>query len=543
MKITQITTHLAGIGSRNLLFVQVHTDEGLVGVGEAYSCGPDEATENVVQDFAEWLVGRDPQEVERLWQLMYNGSRFPGGSVVNSAISGIEQALWDIKGKALGVPVYQLLGGKCRDRVRVYQSPHGTTPEALAANAVALVEQYGYTALKIGPQPPDSHALPWGRVLRESAARLAAVRRAVGDDVDVGTDPHAKVFEPARALELIAALRPYRPYFVEEPLRPENVDALAKLRAQADVPIATGEMLYTKFQFRDLLVKEAADIIQPDVCCSGGILEQRKIAAMAEAFYVTIAPHNPMGPVATAVNAQLAACTPNFLILEYVPDDQAPRRDLVKEPLVVRDGYLDVPDKPGIGVELNLEAFAHYPPTPLAPRLPVPRGRLDGVHLSRYQVEVFDGSGDTPDPASGGFAPAGHSQGSVRPTSGAAAEPRRAGPPRRCGSGRPKGPQQVVDDGLRDASHRRRVSLADADDPLVSLDPHQRGLDSRRINVEMPARVAPQRALPVALRRRRRCVARPPRRSPSTRRCEGPRRRRSSRQPPVAGQAWQLGQM
>jgi galactonate dehydratase len=292
---------------------------------------------------------------------MYNGSRFPGGSVVNSAISGIEHALWDIKGEALGVPVYELLGGRCRDRVRVYQSPHGETPEALAASAQELIERYGYSALKIGPQPPGSHALPWNRVVRESAARMEAVRRAVGEDVDVGTDPHAKVFEPIRALELIEALQPYRPFFVEEPIRPENVDALAKLRAQSRVAIATGEMLYTKFEFRDLLVREAADIIQPDVCVAGGILELKKIAAMAEAFYVDVAPHNPMGPVATAVNVQLAACTPNFLVLEYIPDDAPPRRDLVVEPLAVRGGYLEVPTKPGLGIELNLEALGGKP--------------------------------------------------------------------------------------------------------------------------------------------------------------------------------------
>jgi len=361
VKITRINTHLVNSSHRNLLFVQVETDEGLVGVGEAYSCGPDDATERVIHDFEEWLVGRDPQEVERLWQLMYNGSRFPGGSILNSAISGIEHALWDIKGKALGVPVYQLLGGKCRDQVRVYQSPHGATPEALAEHAVALIEKHGYTALKLGPQPPDSQLMPWGRVLREAAARFDAVRRAVGDDVDVGLDPHAKIFEPARAIQLIEAVKPYRPFFVEEPLRPENVDALAAMKAHVDVPIATGEMLYTKFQFRDLLVRGAADIIQPDICCSGGLLEQKKIAAMAEAFYVTMAPHNPMGPVATAVNVQLAACTPNFLILEYIPDDVPARRDLVKEPLMVRNGYIEVPTKPGLGIELNEDVFPKYP--------------------------------------------------------------------------------------------------------------------------------------------------------------------------------------
>ncbi|MBI2940237.1 MAG: galactonate dehydratase [Chloroflexi bacterium] len=361
MKISAIDTFLVECSGRNLVFVKVRTDEGIHGIGEAYSCGPDDATVAVVKDFETWLVGRDPREVERLWQLMVNGSRFPGGTVVNAAISGIEQALWDVKGKALGAPVYELLGGRARDRVRVYQSPHGRTPEELAENAVRLVERYGYTALKIGPHPPDSDRMPTNAVVRGAVARLEAVRRAVGPDVDVGLDPHARIFEPVRALQMAEALKPYDPLFFEEPLRPENIDALAELKRQAPIPIATGEMLYTKFQFRDLLVRGAADIIQPDICVAGGILELKKIAAMAEAFYVTVAPHNPMGPVATAANVQLAACIPNFLVLEYIPDDAPPRRDLVREPLAVRDGYIEVPRQPGLGVELNEDAFERYP--------------------------------------------------------------------------------------------------------------------------------------------------------------------------------------
>lgn len=361
MKITRIETLLVHPDRRNLVFVRVHTDEGITGVGEAYSAGPDDATALAVHHFEEWLIGQDPGRIEHLWALMYQGIRFPGGSIVNSAISGIEHALWDIKGKALGVPVYQLLGGPTRDRVRVYQSPHGGTPNELAENAVSLVERYGYTAVKIGPHAPNSDARPWNAVVREAAARMEAVRSALGDDVDVAVDPHAKIFEPNRAIAMAEAIKPYRPLFFEEPLRPENVDALAKVAAHVDVPIATGEMLYTKFEFRELLVKQAADVLQPDICCAGGLLECKKIAAMAESFYVTLAPHNPMGPVATAVNLHLAASIPNFLILEYIPDDQSPRRDLVDEPVRLVDGYLQLPTRPGLGIELNEDAFSRYP--------------------------------------------------------------------------------------------------------------------------------------------------------------------------------------
>jgi galactonate dehydratase len=377
VKITRIETVLVHPDHRNLVFVKVHTDEGIVGIGEAYSAGPDRATVAVVHDFAEWLVGRDPTEIERLWMLMYAGSRFPGGVVVNAAISGIEQALWDISGKALGVPVYKLLGGACRDKIRVYQSPHGRTPEELAANAVELIERYGYTALKIGPHPPDFARQPRNALVREATRRLEAVRRAVGDDIDIGVDPHARTIDVAEAVALAEALKPYQPFFIEEPLRPENIDALAKLAAHVDVPLATGEMLFTKYQFRDLLVREAVTIVQPDICCAGGLLECKKIAAMAEAFYVSLAPHNPMGPVATAANVHLAATCPNFIILEYIPDDRPARRALVKEPMKLVDGYLELPTAPGLGIELNEERFGEYPYRPWRRGFPLrPDGSL-----------------------------------------------------------------------------------------------------------------------------------------------------------------------
>jgi galactonate dehydratase len=285
MKITNVDAFLVNMGSRNWPLVKIHTDEGIHGIGEAYSCGPDKATVEVIHDFADWLVGRDPRDIEGLWNLMYAGSRFPGGSVVNAAISGIEHALWDISGKAAGLPVYRLLGGKCRDKVRVYQSPHGNTPEELAEHAVALIERYGYTMIKLSPMPPNYQAMPWNAAIRGAVARVEAVRLAVGNDIDIGLDPHARIFEPARALELCRALAPLRPFFIEEPLRPENYSALAKLSQHTDIPLATGEMLYTKYEFRDLIALQAVDIIQPDVCLTGGLWEMKKIAAIAEANY------------------------------------------------------------------------------------------------------------------------------------------------------------------------------------------------------------------------------------------------------------------
>ena len=361
MKITSIETFLVNLGHHNIPYVRVHTDEGIYGVGEAYSCGPDKATVECIRDFAGWLVGRDPRDIEGLWQLMYAGSRFPGGMVLNAAISGIEHALWDIAGKAAGLPVYRLVGGKCRDKIRVYQSPRGNTPEELAENALALIEKYGYTAIKMGPLPDGWQAMPWGKVMRESERRVATVREAVGEDIDIGLDPHARLFEVSQAQELCRVVAPFRPLFVEEPLRPENYDALVKLSQQVDVPLATGEMLYTRHEFRELLARQAVNIIQPDICLTGGLWEMKKIAAMADAHYVSVAPHNPCGPVATAVNVHFAASTHNFLILEYHPDDEGARREIVDEPMALVDGYLELPEKPGLGIDLNVEALGKYP--------------------------------------------------------------------------------------------------------------------------------------------------------------------------------------
>jgi galactonate dehydratase len=203
--------------------------------------------------------------------------------------------------------------------------------------------------------------MSWGSVIIGTARRMEAVRKAVGDAIDIGLDPHARVFEPYKAREIADAVQPYRPMFLEEPLRPENIPALAALRREVRVPIATGEMLYTKYAFRDILAAGAADIVQPDLLVCGGLLEAKKIAAMAEAHYVNVAPHNPLGPISTAAAVHFAASTPNFLILEYQPDRSGPARDLVREPLVLEDGHIRIPDRPGLGIELNLPAFEGKP--------------------------------------------------------------------------------------------------------------------------------------------------------------------------------------
>ena len=364
LKITAIQTFLTGVGNRNFVFVKVLTDQGIHGIGEAYSCGPDEATLKVIEDFTPWLVGQDPRNIQYLWDLMYNFTRFPGGSVVNAAISGIEHALWDISGKAAGLPVYMLLGGKVRDKIRLYQSAGGNEPAQVAESAKRLVEKYGYTAVKMSPHMAGTNAKPVNYVTRMAGQRVRAVRDALGPDVDIGVDIHAKFFEVSRAMRMAKEIEPYHPMWLEEPIRPENVDAMRKLAEHVEIPLASGECNYMKHEFRPILQAQCLDFVQPDVCVCGGLLELKKIAAMAEAHYVRVAPHNPMGPVATMVNVHFAASTPNFFILEYHPDDEGPRKDILKEPLLVKDGYFPLPAKPGLGVELNEEAVKKMPGRP-----------------------------------------------------------------------------------------------------------------------------------------------------------------------------------
>ena len=361
MRITDIRTYVVGATGRNWVYVKVSTDEGIEGIGEAYSVGPDESTVAVIHDFKRWLIGEDPLNIEKIWQKMYYFTRFPGGSIVNSAISGIEHALWDIAGKKYDMPVYMLLGGKCREKVRCYQSVSGSTPEILAENAKRLVKKYGYTALKIDPIP-NSTKRPFNLVIDQAVQRMKALRDALGYEVDIALDAHAKIFEPSLAVRLAKAVEDFKPLFLEEPVRPENIDALANVTRKTQVPIASGEQLYTKFEFAPLIEKHAVDIIQPDICCAGGISECKKIAAIAEAHYVSVAPHNPMSPLATVINVHFCVSIPNFLVLEQRPADVTPWSDVLKDPLRLKDGCYEPPVKSGFGVELNESAFEKFPP-------------------------------------------------------------------------------------------------------------------------------------------------------------------------------------
>lgn len=269
---------------------------------------------------------------------MYRGAFYRGGPILTSAISGVEQAMWDILGKSLNVPVYKLLGGACRDKIRIYAHVGGRTPEEFSRDALAKVEQE-FTAVKTSLFEAV-RIVDTLSVLKKVVENFQAMRDAVGEDVDIAVDCLGRL-SPAMAIRMARALEPYYPMFLEEPCLPENVDAMALISRSTSIPIATGERLFTKWGFREVLEKQAASILQPDLCHAGGILECKKIAAMAEAYYAGVAPHNPLGPIALAASIQLDACIPNFLIQEQVTLGEG----YLEKPFTMKDGYIELPRK------------------------------------------------------------------------------------------------------------------------------------------------------------------------------------------------------
>ena len=359
MKITDVETVVVFGGFRNWVFVRLHTDEGLTGTGEATLEGRAETMVAAVGELKRYLVGQDPLRIEHHWQAMYRGPFWRGGPVLNSAISGIEMAMWDIFGKSVGLPVYQLLGGAVRDKIRVYANgPRGETPEALAESALALKEE-GYSAMKLVPFGPTK-PLDGVATIRKAAEIMEAVRLAVGPDVDLAVDAHGRL-SPAMAIQMAHAIREFGIYFYEEPCLPENPAAMVTVARECGIPVATGERLFTTWGFRDVLEQQAAAVVQPDLAHCGGILQGRKIAAMAEVYYAGVAPHNPLSPVNMRASLHLDAAIPNFVIQEWVADDPGWRDDILLNPVVVKDGWCELPTEPGLGTDLNMEVCLAHP--------------------------------------------------------------------------------------------------------------------------------------------------------------------------------------
>jgi galactonate dehydratase len=344
MKITKLETFLV---KPRWLFLKVHTDAGIVGLGEPITEGRALTCAEAVKEIEPYLVGKDPRQVVHHWQAIYRHAFYRGGPILTSALSGIDQALWDIKGKALGVPVYELLGGPTRNRVRVYA--HASSPQRIK-DGIAK----GFTAFKTGPaKRRPARYIETPAEVHYAAERFGELRKAAGDDVDIGIDFHGAT-SPAHAKMLIKALEPYHPMFIEEPVNCQNHDLMAEIARGTHLPIATGERVFTKWGFREVLEKKAATVLQPDLCHAGGITECRLIAGMAEAYYAAIAPHNPLGPISLAAGVQLAASIPNFLCQEQVSLGEG----YLKKPFTVRDGYLELPTAPGLGIELDENALA-----------------------------------------------------------------------------------------------------------------------------------------------------------------------------------------
>lgn len=372
MKIDRMRVFVTRDKDRPRVIVALDTDDGLTGWGECYNHGPDLALPPVLDYLYSFLAGQDPTRVEYLYNLLLQQNRFPPGALGLSAISALDHCLWDLAAKAAGVPVYKLLGGEVRDRIKVYAGVY-TAPDAPTAKEEfdRLNEDWGFTAFKLSPWRLDIHAHRWGEVVRSSAEYFRSLRETVRPDYDIAFDAHAKIFEPAAARQLGNALAPYDPLFFEEPLRPENIEMWGDLKQGLNCTLATGESLYNRNEFLRLLQVKGADIIQPDICVVGGISEMRRIATLAEAHFVSIAPHNPMGPLATAVNVHFSAAQQNFRILEYrLPKGQCyvyggtdleKREDetrYVVDPYLPKDGYLELrPDRPGWGVEMDEKAM------------------------------------------------------------------------------------------------------------------------------------------------------------------------------------------
>jgi galactonate dehydratase len=346
--------------------VKIETTTGLIGIGESGFWGFPEGTDAILKTITKYLLGKDPMRIDHHWQYIYRNNHYRGGAL-HGALSAIDIALWDLKGKYFNAPIWQLLGGKCRKKVRVYMHINGVSEEELVKDAEEKIRQ-GFIAVRFRPFAPDAQKLTHSALIKTTISRVRAIREAVGDNVDILIDVHNQL-TPTEAIVLGMKLEKYNLLFIEDPTKQDSAEAMAYVAANCQVPVATGERLHTLFEFKDFLHSRACAYIRPDVCLAGGITQTKKIAALAEAYQVITVPHNPLSPISTAACVQIDACTPNCTIQEYTGDGAIPRqewkRDIVKTPLELEKGFLIVPKEPGIGVMLdeqglkkNLEPFS-----------------------------------------------------------------------------------------------------------------------------------------------------------------------------------------
>ncbi len=361
MKVTAVKTFVVDCFRTNWVFVKVYTDDGISGVGEGTLEYKEKALVGAIEHIENYLVGKDPLQIEKHYHDLYRDAYWRGGAVLMSALSAVEMALWDILGKSLGVPVYQLLGGKVNDDCRIYINgwfAGAKTPEEFGQKAKEAVKK-GVTAMKWDPFGKNYLQIS-NKKLDLALKKIAAVRDAVGNDVDLLIEAHGR-FDVPTGIKIAQEVAQFKPMFLEEPVPPNNLEALKAVRDKSPVAIAAGERLYTRFDYNDLFRLRAADYIQPDISHAGGIMELKKLAAIAEAHYIPFAPHNPSGPIANAATMQIAACCPNFCILEIMYSDVAYRGLITNENLQYKDGRIKIGDKPGLGIELNEEECEKHP--------------------------------------------------------------------------------------------------------------------------------------------------------------------------------------
>ncbi|MGA2982434.1 MAG: enolase C-terminal domain-like protein [Terriglobia bacterium] len=358
LKITGLKTLVVNVGSLNWVFCKIYTNQGLVGLGEGSVTSKEATVAQAIMEHERFLVGKDPTNIELLWQSMFRYPRWRGGPVLNSAISAVEIALWDILGQALGVPIYKLLGGAARTRIRMYVDVDPTPEAFLRAKAM------GYTAAKTTTIEPNNLVIQPDRVVREGVRKLQEIRKAVGDDFDIAMDAHGRC-TTAMAIDFCTRVEDLDLMWVEEPTQLEDLGELALLRSKTKTPLATGERSFTKYGFAEFCSRHLVDYIQPDVCHAGGILELKKIGVLAETYRVNLAPHNPQSRVSTMASLHVDATTPAAVIQESTLSHSPWMDELFNGPgPEIKNGYAELPTRPGLGVTLNEKIAAQHPYKP-----------------------------------------------------------------------------------------------------------------------------------------------------------------------------------
>ena len=346
MKIEAVESFFIG----SAYVVRIRTDSGLTGIGQTACWGFPEAVEQIVNKFESYLIGQDPFRIEHHWQILYRMGPFRG-STLSGAVSAVDIALWDIKGKHYNAPVWDLMGGRCRDKIRLHLLMGGDTPDEVASRASAAAEE-GFTAVKFDPLPLGYQDMTQARLIRSARELVAAARGAVGDDVDIIVEIHRKL-TPMVAVALGEALVEFRPLFYEDPIQIDSIMSQGEIAQRITLPVANGERMHTIWEFRELLAHGGPQYVRPDVGLAGGLTHCKKIAAVAESYHCAVVTHNYLGPILTAASVHLDTCIPNFVVQEYSKADELPEKQVFKSALRRAGGYIPVPEAPGLGVELD----------------------------------------------------------------------------------------------------------------------------------------------------------------------------------------------